>query len=79
MRGRGQGREGFLRGRMPGLKASGERGQVRREKNAILDKRMSRQKPRGVRAQEFRSILLGEWKGVIEMETKPCKGIEIVH
>lgn len=52
--------------------ASGERGQVRIEKNAILDRRMSRQKPRGVRAQEFRSILLGEWKGVIEMETKPC-------
>ena len=55
---------------MPGLKASRERGQVRREKNAILDRRMPRQKPRGVRAQEFRSILLGEWKGVIEMEIK---------
>ena len=70
MRGWGRRQEGVLRGRVPGLKASRERGQVRREKNAILDRRMPRQKPRGVRAQEFRSILLGEWKGVIEMEIK---------
>ena len=70
MRGWGREQEVFLRGRLPGLKASGERGQVRREK--ALDRRMPRQKPRGVRAQEFGSILLGEWKGVIEMETKSC-------
>lgn len=70
------GQEGFLKVEMPELRDE-ETVQVGRGRKAVLGRGMRRQKSRGVRTQQFGSIMLGEWEEEIEMETRPCQGIEI--